>query len=461
MMRKAVVGLSMLLLAAPLLAEKELDDRMMHAASILQEIRGSLDEEAPGVLADAHAVAVFPAFVKVGLLGGVRHGQGVLAARLASGGWSKPAFVRITSGSFGLQFGVSMSQLLIVFKDPKAVEAISGGQFAIGADAGYAAGKVGGSAGASTDNKLQNQIVAMARSRGLFAGVALESGVLRIEKDANVEFYNSAIGLDGRKLLEDTEVEMPPVAQHFLIVLDESVPALVPGAPQGEAGNGQELSRLTGSGSQGEAAESAPGGRVAPDGAELPSAATSGTVAGPVEGAARGNAPQAATWVTPDGGYLPPGDGAANAGQSGGSGLTGRIAAEMAAIAADKARDSAQSDPRVKGARLVADTGRKLVRRAEFAAPAPPGPGRAVISAASEGQWVAAEEYGQRMAAGPAEPAPASLPADTLAVPVAADAMPAGGSAPGTELIGPPVPSEWPEEWLRPEQLGGVCEPAS
>ena len=225
-MRNAVVGLTFFLLAAPVFADKKLDDRMMHAASILQEIRGDLEEDPPGVLEDAYAVAIFPEFVKVGLLGGVKHGRGVLAARQASGNWSKPAFVRITSGSIGLQFGVSMSQLLIVFKDPKSIEAISGGQFALGADAGYAAGKVGGSASAGADNKLQNRTVAMARSKGLFAGAALDGGVLRIEKDSNVKFYNDAIGLDGRTLLADTEVELPRVAQHFLIVLDESVPSL-------------------------------------------------------------------------------------------------------------------------------------------------------------------------------------------------------------------------------------------
>ncbi len=237
MIRKAAVGLALFLLAVPLLADKKLDDRMMHAASILQEIRGSLDEEAHNVLNDAYAVAVFPEFVKVGLFGGVKHGRGVLAKRLDSGDWSKPAFVRITSGSFGLQFGVSLSQLLIVFKDPKAVEAISGGQFTIGADAAYAAGELGGMAAAGTDNRFENQIVALARSKGLFAGVALEGGVLRIEKDSNIKFYNDAIGLDGRTLLEDTEVETPPVAQHFRIVVAQSVPALSEGVEPARAGH--------------------------------------------------------------------------------------------------------------------------------------------------------------------------------------------------------------------------------
>ena len=111
---------------------------MMHSASILQEIRGPLEEEAP---ASSKTPMPWRSFrIREG--GSFRrreHGRGVLSTRLESGSWSRPAFVRITSGSVGLQFGVSMSQLLIVFKDPKAVEAISGGQITFGADAGYAA----------------------------------------------------------------------------------------------------------------------------------------------------------------------------------------------------------------------------------------------------------------------------------------------------------------------------------
>ena len=499
-MRKAFVGITLFLLASPLLANEELDDRMMHAASILQEIRGSLTEDAPGVLENAHAVAVFPKFVQVGLVGGVKHGGGVLATRLASGAWSRPAFVKITSGSVGLQLGVSVSQLLIVFKDPKAVEAISGGQFAIGADAGYAAGQVGGSAAAGTDNKLQNRIVAMARSKGLFAGVSLEGGVLRIEKDTNVEFYNDAIGLDGRRLLENTQVELPPVAQHFLIVLGESVPPLSEDATleggeeetdanmrfaedeNAESGAGYTAQAGTGADAQANAgtqpgmnaqpsagprmasANSAPPNTaasvnspaapgqptseswIAPDGRELASRNANAT-------------PQAASWVTPENAYnernYPP---------SSGPGLGSRIVGKLTDAAVDAAKDLAvdrfRSKPEAQAAKVAAKVGGEL---AKSAASGLTGSGRsAAVSAAPPTT---------------ATPRPMPEPMGAVASTEGAWLDPAGADysvasrspgarasvsrSPIVQRTGPPPPSEWPQAWRDAQILGGVCEPGT
>ena len=458
-MRKAVVGITLFLLAAPLVADEKLDDRMVHAASILQEIRGPLEEEAPGVLENAYAVAIFPEFVKMGLFGAVKHGSGVLATRHECGNWSKPAFVRITSGSLGLQFGVSMSQLLIVFKDPKAVEAISGGQFTIGADAGYAAGELGGSATAGTDNKLENRIVMMARSKGLFAGVSLEGGVLRMEKDANVEFYNDAIGLDGRTLLEDTEVELPPVAQHFLIVLDESVPAVSPeaAAAAGECESDVDL-RFAGDENAETVAGSAPGetagkdprgsaGRSFTDPYKPRSSAianTQGPASRPANGLSANAAPEAGTWVTPATGSPQP-----SGNPSSGSGVGGRIAGKLADAALDGAKDlavdSIRDRPEVRGAKLAARVGGTLSGSGspDPSAPKPqtrtlPEPEATVAS--KDGAWI---EPDFRIAGRSPDPLP-SIP-----------------GTPDAELPGPPAPSEWPEEWRDAQILGGVCEPGS
>ncbi len=459
MMRKAVVGIILFLLAAPLLADEKLNDRMMHAASILQEIRGPLEEDAPRVLENAYAVAVFPEFVQVGLLGGVKHGQGVLATRLESGNWSKPAFVRITSGSFGLQFGVSMSQLLIVFKDPKAVEAISGGQFSIGADAGYAAGELGGSASAGTDNKLENRIVAMARSKGLFAGVALEGGVLRIEKDSNVEFYNDAIGLDGRTLLEDTEVELPPVAQHFRIVLGESVPPVSAESHQ-ESGEGysdvdlrfpgdEDTESVAESAREDTAGEDSSGmadtqGSATPDASGESWISPEGRILSSRETSL---APEAATWVTPE-----TGNPQSSGDQSAGSGLGSRIVEKLTDVALDGAKELAVSSirdkPEVQGAKLAADVAGELASSAGSGSSAPrpektplPEPERAIAS--TDGAWVAPDE---------------------LDYPIAGrspDSIPSVAGTPTAELIGPPGPSEWPDEWRNAQILGGVCEPGT
>ena len=470
-MRRAVVGITLFLFAAPLLADETLDDRMMHSASILQEIRGPLEEEAPGVLENAHAVAIFPEFVKMGLFGGVKHGRGVLATRLESGDWSKPAFVRITSGSLGLQFGVSMSQLLIVFKDPKAVEAISGGQFTIGADAGYAAGELGGSATAGTDNKLENRIVMMARSKGLFAGVSLEGGVLRMEKDSNVEFYNDAIGLDGRRLLEDTEVELPPVAQHFLIVLGESVPPVSPeSAPadiQRESdvdlrfAEDENAESVAGSAPGDPARQDSPGSArrsfVDPDyprSGAIASAPGSGGGAG--YGVGANAAPEAGTWVTPAAGSpQPSGD------QSSGPGLGSRIVGKLADAALDGAKDlavdSIRNKPEVQGAKLAARVGGKLASSAkpDGSAPRPPKqtlPEPEGSIASTDGEWVAPNA--------PNLPDVPDAP-DYQIAGRSPDGLPSIPGAPSPEFTGPPAPSEWPEEWRDAQLLGGICEPES
>ncbi|MCY3989138.1 MAG: YSC84-related protein [Gammaproteobacteria bacterium] len=461
-MRKAVVGITLFLLAAPLVADEKLNDRMMHSASILQEIRGPLEEEPPGVLEDAYAVAIFPEFVKVGLFGGVKHGRGVLSTRLESGSWSRPAFVRITSGSVGLQFGVSMSQMLIVFKDPKAVEAISGGQITIGADAGYAAGELGGSATAGTDNKLENRIVMMARSKGLFAGVALEGGVLRTEKDSNVDFYNDAIGLDGRTLLEDEQVELPPVAQHFLIVLGESVP---PVSPEATPANGEGESdvdlRFAEDENAETVAESAPGepARKASRGSTgrsfidpgNPSSRAIVNAQSPASGAQSGlsvnAAPEAGTWVTPATGSPQP-----SGGQSSGSGLGGKIAGKLADAAVDGAKDlavdSIRNRPEVRGAKLAARAGSELAS-AVRPDPSPPLPKKRALPkpeaaiASTDGAWVTPGAPDYRIAGRSPGPLP-SIP-----------------GAPDAEFTGPPAPSEWPDEWRDAQVLGGVCEPGT
>lgn len=472
-MRKAVVGITLFLLAAPLVADEKLNDRMMHSASILQEIRGPLEEEAPGVLENAYAVAVFPEFMKVGLLGGVKHGRGVLSTRLESGSWSRPAFVRITSGSFGLQFGVSMSQLLIVFKDPKAVEAISGGQFTIGADAGYAAGELGGSATAGTDNKLKNRIVMMARSKGLFAGVALEGGVLRTEKDSNVEFYNDAIGLDGRTLLEDEEVELPPVAQHFLIVLGESVPPVSPeAAPANHEGEGESDVDLRFAGNETAkiVAGSAPSGH---SGTNASGGTGRGAASGTQNDLGANTAPEAGTWVT-----SASGNPQSSEGESSDPGLGSRIAGKLVNAALDGAKDlaldSIRDRPEVRGAKLAASAGVELASavKPKLSVSAPlekkiPLLDPEATIASTDGAWVSPDAPNApdtpNMPGAPNFPGTPSAPdaPDHQVVGLTPDPLPSIPSVPDANLTGPPAPSEWPDEWRDAQILGGVCEPGT
>jgi lipid-binding SYLF domain-containing protein len=59
----------------------------------------------------------------------------------------------------------------------------------IGADASATAGPVGRKAEAGTDILLKSAIYSYSRSKGLFAGIALDGAVIELDDDANTGVY--------------------------------------------------------------------------------------------------------------------------------------------------------------------------------------------------------------------------------------------------------------------------------
>jgi lipid-binding SYLF domain-containing protein len=144
------------------------------------------------LLSDARGVAILPGILNGGFVIGARHGRGVLMVRDAEGTWRLPTFVTLTGGSIGWQIGVQSTDLILVFRTQKSIDGILSGTLTLGADAAVAAGPVGRAASAATDGRLQAEIFTYSRSRGLFAGVALDGSVLRIDQAANAAYYPPA-----------------------------------------------------------------------------------------------------------------------------------------------------------------------------------------------------------------------------------------------------------------------------
>ncbi len=105
------------------------------------------------------------------------------------GRFSNPTFITMTGGSFGWQWGVQSTDIMLVFTTRKGVEGITGGKFTLGADASVAAGPIGRQASASTDTSFKAEVYSYSRSRGVFAGLALDGTALTIDDDANELFY--------------------------------------------------------------------------------------------------------------------------------------------------------------------------------------------------------------------------------------------------------------------------------
>jgi lipid-binding SYLF domain-containing protein len=146
------------------------------------------------LLCEAEAVAIIPDVIKVGFIGGVRLGRGVVLIKDKDGNWSNPVFVQVTGGSVGFQAGAQSTDVVLVFKTKKSVERILNNRdkFTLGADAAVAAGPLGREAAAATDVQLKAEIYSYSRSRGLFAGVALDGSALRIDHRSNAAYYQLA-----------------------------------------------------------------------------------------------------------------------------------------------------------------------------------------------------------------------------------------------------------------------------
>jgi len=168
-----------------------------HAARVFNEIMGTPDKSIPQDLLDkAEAVAVFPGVIKGGFIVGGRGGSGVISRRVA-GGWSAPAFFDLGGGSVGLQIGLAQTDYILLFMNEGAVNSLLSDKFEIGGEGSAAAGPVGRSASASTDAKLNAQILSYSRSKGAFAGLELKGVVIKPDNADNNQVY----GMTARDIL--------------------------------------------------------------------------------------------------------------------------------------------------------------------------------------------------------------------------------------------------------------------
>jgi lipid-binding SYLF domain-containing protein len=218
--RLLLTGLALLLPAMAVHAEDPPLVRAKNAVTVLNQIMEAPDKSIPlDLLRDAKAIAVIPDMLKVGFVFGGRRGEGLISVKSPDGTWSNPSFITMTGGSVGFQAGVSSTDVVLVFRTQHGVDSIVRGKFTLGADASAAAGPVGRTANASTDGQLKAEIYSYSRSRGLFAGVALDGSALRIDYDANAQVYGA--GITPRRIFEGGVTNVPGPVVDFRDRLEE------------------------------------------------------------------------------------------------------------------------------------------------------------------------------------------------------------------------------------------------
>ena len=198
----------------------ELDARIHESQQVLSEIMASPDQSIPEeLLAKCQAIAIYPNVLKGGFILGARYGKGVVLTKDANGHWGPVAFSTIGGGSWGLQIGGQMTDLIFVVMNERGVQGLLNSKFTLGADASVAAGPVGRNSQAATDLSLRAGILSYSRSRGLFGGLALDGSVVTQDNNSNTYYYNKSV--TSTDILKGNAVTIQPSSKELVDALTE------------------------------------------------------------------------------------------------------------------------------------------------------------------------------------------------------------------------------------------------
>ena len=224
-MKSFLASLLLLLVATVALAADRSDEvkRLQRSSEVLQDIMKSPDKGIPQDLLDkAACIVIVPGLKKGGIGIGGKYGKGEIMCRKSDGKWSAPLFITIEGGSFGLQLGFEQIDVVMLIMNHKGADKLIADKFTVGADASAAAGPVGRQTSASTNVRMDAEILTYSRAKGLFAGISLDGATLRPDKEDNRDFYGKDI--DPRSVING-EVPVPSEARPLASALSWQSPS--------------------------------------------------------------------------------------------------------------------------------------------------------------------------------------------------------------------------------------------
>jgi len=140
---------------------------------------------------ETKALFIVPQFLRGAFVFGGAGGSGVLIVRdEKTKKWSEPVFYTIGSASFGLQIGGDVSEMIFVVRNQKGLEEFYRTDFKLGADVSMAVGPVGEGTSAKG---MTADLVAYAKKKGVFAGIAVDGSIIAVSDDANHAYYGKPV----------------------------------------------------------------------------------------------------------------------------------------------------------------------------------------------------------------------------------------------------------------------------
>ena len=135
------------------------------------------------------AVYIVPQFLRGAFIVGAAGGSGVLLARdFVKGGWSPPAFYRMSTASIGAQAGADSSEVVLLVLTHAGLERFHGtGTFRLGLDAGMTVGSLSDGGVDGVD------VISFAWSKGVFAGMSFDGVGITAAPGDNHAYYGRSV----------------------------------------------------------------------------------------------------------------------------------------------------------------------------------------------------------------------------------------------------------------------------
>lgn len=148
------------------------------------------------VIKNAKGIAIFTT-MRTGLWVSGSGGSGVLLARIPeTGEWSPPSGIMLHTAGIGFLAGIDIYDCVVIINTHEALEAFKKLRCTLGGEVSVAAGPVGmGGVLDSEVHKRQAPIWTYMKSKGLYAGVAVDGTIIIERSDENERFYGERISV--------------------------------------------------------------------------------------------------------------------------------------------------------------------------------------------------------------------------------------------------------------------------
>ena len=163
----------------------------------------------------AKAIIIFPEINEGGLFVGAKGGNGVLLVR-KNNSWSGPFFYTMGGVSFGIQFGLKSSKVILTVMTEKGLKSILRERVKFGVDVDAAVANQGVGYSAESTIRLAD-IYSFSDNSGLFIGGSFEGSYIQPRNDLNTAFHKKSFSTED---ILNTSV-IHPKATSLINVLKE------------------------------------------------------------------------------------------------------------------------------------------------------------------------------------------------------------------------------------------------